>query len=77
MHTRITRSGQTFTYGYDALGRVTNVAAPSGTPGSSYTYDNFGGLLTASNGAMTSTNTFDARRRRLSQAWRNRSHEAS
>ena len=68
LHTRITRSGQTFSYVYDALGRVTTVTAPSGTPDSSDTYDNFSNLLTASNGAMTIINTWDARGRLILQA---------
>ncbi|MGJ3232383.1 MAG: RHS repeat domain-containing protein [Oceanicaulis sp.] len=65
---RITRSNQTFTYTYDDLGRVTNVAAPSGTASSSYTYDNFSNLITASAAGRTITNSWDARGRMLSQA---------
>ena len=65
---RTTRSNQTFTYSYDNLGRVTTVAAPSGTPGSTYTYDNFSNLLTASAAGRTITNGWDARGRMLSQA---------
>jgi len=65
---RITRSNQTFTYSYDDLGRVTNVAAPSGTAGSSYTYDNFSNLITAATAGRTLTNSFDARGRLVSQA---------
>ncbi|MEQ8405258.1 MAG: RHS repeat-associated core domain-containing protein [Oceanicaulis sp.] len=67
LSSRTTRSNQVFSYTYDGLGRVTQVSAPSGTPGTSYTYDNFSNLLTASDGSMTITNTFDARGRRLSQ----------
>ena len=65
---RITRSNQTFSYTYDALGRVTAVTAPSGTPGSSYTYDNFSNLVTASAAGRTITNTWDARGRLTTQA---------
>ena len=64
---RLTRSNQTFSYAYDALGRVTQVTAPSGTPGTSYTYDNFSNLLTASAAGRTITNTWDARGQLTSQ----------
>ncbi|MGX6647258.1 RHS repeat domain-containing protein [Maricaulaceae bacterium MS644] len=44
------------------------MAAPSGTPGSGYTYDNFSNLLTASAAGRTITNTWDARGRLILQA---------
>ncbi len=65
---RITRSNQTFTYTYDDLGRVSDVTAPSGTDSTSFTYDNFGNVLTVADGTDTITNTYNAMGLLLSQA---------
>ncbi len=66
--TRRVRTNELFSYSYDALGRVTDVTAPSGTASSTFTYDHFGNVLTVSDGTNTVTNTFNAMGQLLSQA---------
>jgi len=53
---------------YDALGRVTNVNAPSGTADTSYTYDLHNNPITVTSDGRTITNTFNALGDHLSQA---------
>ena len=66
--TRRVRSNEVFTYSYDRLGRVTRVAAPSGTHTTVFTYDNFSNLLTVTGGGRTITHTWNALGELLSQA---------
>ncbi len=54
------RSNEQFFYTYDALGRVTNANAPSGTADTSYTYDNFANLITITSDGRTITNAYNA-----------------
>ncbi|TGY88189.1 hypothetical protein E5163_10165 [Marinicauda algicola] len=62
------RTDQTFHYGYDNLGRITSVSAPSGTPGTSYSYDLFNQVRTVSANGQTITNSHDSLGQLLSQA---------
>ena len=55
------RSGQTFNYTYDNLGRVTDIDAPGSHPDTSLTYDNHGRILTITEGSETITNTYHPR----------------
>jgi RHS repeat-associated protein len=68
MTARRGRDGQSFSYTYDNLGRVTAVDAPGSQPDISYTYDNFGRALTAGQSGHTLTYTYDALNRLTSEA---------
>jgi YD repeat-containing protein len=57
---RRVRSNEQFFYTYDALGRVTNVNAPSGTADTSYTYNNYSQLATITSDGRTITNAYNA-----------------
>lgn len=54
------RDGQSFSFSYDNLGRVTAVDVPGSQPDVSYTYDNFGRVLTAAQSGHTLTYGYDA-----------------
>ena len=53
------RAGATTTLTWDALGRVTNIDAPSGTMDVAATYDNLGRVLTSTGNSQTLTNVWD------------------
>jgi RHS repeat-associated protein len=61
------RAGQTTSYTWDLLGRVTAIDAPSGTMDVGATYDNLGRVLTATGNSQTLTMVWDALSRQTSQ----------
>ncbi|HYE47273.1 MAG TPA: RHS repeat-associated core domain-containing protein [Caulobacter sp.] len=61
------RNGETFAVTYDDLNRPTTVDVPTGMLDVSYTYDNFGRMLTQADSSQTLTSTYDILGRRLSE----------
>ncbi len=61
------RDGQSFSFSYDNLGRVTVIDAPGSQPDITYTYDNFGRVLTAAQSGHTLTYAYDALSRLTSE----------
>ena len=54
------RDGSMFSFGYDALGRMTSESAPGTDPDHAYAYDNFGRMVSATDGSMTLSYAYDA-----------------
>ena len=54
------RDGSVFSFGYDALGRMITETAPGSDPDHTYAYDNFGRMLSVTDGSMTLSYAYDA-----------------
>ncbi|MCF6291827.1 MAG: hypothetical protein L3J04_00380 [Robiginitomaculum sp.] len=65
------RDGQIIDRVFDDLGRVTQINAPGTADDISYTYDNFGRMLTAIKGSNTITSVYDAFGRKTSETGAN------
>lgn len=61
------RDGQIFYFGYDNFSRLTSVDAPGSQPDVSYSYDNLGRVLTASQSGHTVSYAYDALSRKTSE----------
>jgi RHS repeat-associated protein len=61
------RDGQTFSFGYDNLGRVVSVDAPGTQPDVTYTYDLLGRVTQESQSGNTTSRIFDALNRMTSE----------
>jgi RHS repeat-associated protein len=61
------RDGQTISYAYDALNRVSTKTLPSPETATSYTYNTQGAGLTATQGTLTLSNSYDALGRLISE----------
>lgn len=62
------RAGQTTSFTWDLLGRVTEIDTPSGTMDITTTYDNLGRVLTLTGNGQTLTNVWDALSRPSSES---------
>jgi YD repeat-containing protein len=57
---RTNRAEQSFSYGYDALGRVEQVNAPVASENVTYTYNVFNQITSVTSGGETLTNSYNA-----------------
>jgi RHS repeat-associated protein len=61
------RDGNSFTFSYDNLGRITGYNAPGSQPDVAYTYDNLGRMTQASQSGFADSYTYDALNRLTSE----------